>query len=248
MSSPSGGPGLNETLRRALLRARLSEEDVATRLEVDPKTVRRWLEGRVPYMRHRWMLAGVLGLDEADLWPQLRVGQSRPDEVRAIYPHRDAVPRDVWQRLFGSAKREIGILDCSALFLAEDPGVLGVLAGLARGGVKVRICVRDPGAPDVAGSAAGQGADDMLAADVADALAQFGPLLEGGGAEIRLHRDVLYNSIYRADDGLLVSQHAYGIPAGQAPVIHLRRTEDGDMVAAYLESFEGIWRGARPLE
>src|SRR6266851_1879819 len=147
---------LNETLRRALLRARLSEEDVAARLEVDPKTVRRWLEGRVPYLRHRWMLAGVLGLDEADLWPQLRVGRSRPDEVRAIYPHRDAVPRDVWRRLFGSAEREIGILDCSELFLAEDPGVLAALVSGARGGVRVRICVRDPAASYVGESAARQ--------------------------------------------------------------------------------------------
>jgi len=235
---------LNETLRRALLRARLSEEDVAARLEVDPKTVRRWLEGRVPYMRHRWMLAGVLGVDEADLWPQLRVGQSRPDEVRAIYAHRDAVPRDLWRRLFSSGEREIGILARSALFLAEDPGVLGVLTGRARGGVKVRICVRDPDARD----GAGQGADDTSTADVGDALARYGPLREMGGAEIRLHRDVPYNSIYRADDELLVGQHVYGIPDGRAPVLHLRRTEDGDMVAAYLDSFESVWRDARPME
>ena len=99
---------MNENLRLALLRARLSEEDVAARLEVDPKTVRRWLEGRVPYLRHRWALAGVLGVDEADMWPQLRAARSRPDEVKAIYPHRDGVPREVWQRLFGSAKSEIG--------------------------------------------------------------------------------------------------------------------------------------------
>ena len=39
----------------------------------------------------------------------------------------------------------------------------------------------------------------------------FGQLRESGGAEIRLHRAVLYNSIYQADDQLLVSQHAYGI-------------------------------------
>jgi len=204
------------------------------------------LEGRMPYMRHRWALAGVLGLDEADLWPQLRGTRSRPDEVGAIYAHRDTVPRDVWRRLFGSAEREIGILDCSGLFLADDPGVLGILGGRARGGVKVRICVRDPGAPDVAG--VGQGADDTLAADVGDALARFGPLREGGGAEIRLHRDVLYNSIYRADDEFLIGQHVYGILAGQAPVLHLRRTEEGDIVTAYLESFERIWAGARPLE
>ena len=63
---------MNETLCRALLQARLTEEDVATRLQVDPKTVRRWLEGRVPYLRHRWALAALLGLDETDLWPHLR--------------------------------------------------------------------------------------------------------------------------------------------------------------------------------
>ena len=63
---------MNETLCRALLRARLTEDDLAAELQVDPKTVRRWLEGRVPYPRHRWALAALLGADEADLWPQLR--------------------------------------------------------------------------------------------------------------------------------------------------------------------------------
>jgi hypothetical protein len=60
---------LNEPLRRALLHARLREVDVATRLGVDPKTVRRWLAGRVPYARNRAELADLVGSDEADLWP-----------------------------------------------------------------------------------------------------------------------------------------------------------------------------------
>src|ERR1039457_6642813 len=151
MSSASGGPGLNETLRRALLRERLSEEDVAARLEVDPKTVRRWLEGRVPYLRHRWALAGMLRVDEADLWPQLRTAGSRPEEIQRIYAHRDEVPRDVWLRLLASAKNEIDVLDWSGLFLAEDASILAALANRARDGVNVRICLRDPDAPDVAG-------------------------------------------------------------------------------------------------
>jgi transcriptional regulator with XRE-family HTH domain len=92
---------LSESLRRALLRARLSEDDVAARLAVDPKTVRRWMEGRVPFLRYRWALAGMLGLDETDLWPEVSAARSRPEEVRAIYPHRDAVPVDVWLVLFG---------------------------------------------------------------------------------------------------------------------------------------------------
>ena len=125
---------MNESLRRALLRARLSEEDVAARLEVDPKTVRRWLEGRVPYPRHRWLLATALGLDEADLWPQLSASRSRPQEVQAIYPHREDIPRETWLRLFGHAQERIDILASSALFLAADPEVMAILADRAARG------------------------------------------------------------------------------------------------------------------
>src|SRR5450755_722648 len=106
---------MNESLRRALLRARLSEEDVAARLQVDPKTVRRWLEGRVPYPRHRRLLATALGLDEADLWPQLVSNRSRPQEILAIYPHCEDVPREAWLRLLSSAQERIDILVASRL-------------------------------------------------------------------------------------------------------------------------------------
>ena len=135
---------MNETLCRALLQARLTEEDVATHLQVDPKTVRRWLEGRVPYLRHRWALAALLGLDEADLWPHLRRTRSRPEEVQAIYPHLDAVPEALWLRLFRSAEREIGILADSAQPVAGNPRVLAALAEKAAAGVRVRVCLPDP--------------------------------------------------------------------------------------------------------
>jgi transcriptional regulator with XRE-family HTH domain len=235
---------LNETLRRALLRARLSEEDVAARLAVDPKTVRRWMEGRVPYLRHRWALAGMLGLDETDLWPDVSATRSRPEEVFAIYPHWDAVPFDVWRALFTSAEREIDILADSGLFLAEVPGIVAVLADRVRAGVRMRICIRDPDASGVATDCAAP----ALASRVRDALAQYRPLREWGEVEIRLHRAVLNNSIYRADEQLLVGQHAYGVPAGRAPLLHLCQAGSGDMVITYLESLERLWARAQPLQ
>ena len=241
---------MNETLRRALLRARLSEDDVAARLQVDPKTVRRWLEGRVPYPRYRWVLTGLLDADEADLWPEVRAAiaaRSRPAEIRAVYPSRRAVAREAWLSLFGSAERGIGVLACSGLFLARQPGVLDVLAERARNGLRVRICLRDPDGPVTAEDSAGEGASDVAAAGIREALGLFGHLRDCGGAEIRLHRAVLYNSIYQADDQLLVSQHAYGIPDQRAPVLYLRSADDGDLVATYLDAFERIWTGALPL-
>jgi transcriptional regulator with XRE-family HTH domain len=235
---------LNETLRHALFRARLSEEDIAARLGVDPKTVRRWIDGRIPYPRHRWALADMLRADERDLWPELAPAPavtSRPSEVVAVYPHRWSVPREVWHRLFRSARREIGILAYSGLFLAEDTGMTGVLSAKARAGVAIRIALGDPDSPRVAERGAQEGIDDAMAAKIRNALALYRPLREAAHAEIRLHRTVLYNSIYRADDEILVNQHAYGIPAANAPVFHLRRTPASEMFDSYLASFERVW-------
>jgi transcriptional regulator with XRE-family HTH domain len=230
-----------------MLRARLSEEDVAARLQVDPKTVRRWLEGRVPYLRHRWVLASLLDADEADLWPEVRAAiaaRSRPAEIKAVYPNLQAMPHQAWQSLFRSARYEIGILGRSGLFLAEEPGILDVLAGRARTGAYVRICLQSPDAAGVTDT--WEGAGDAGAAEIREALALFGVLRES--AEIRLHRAVLYNSIYRADDQLLVTQHAYGIPAEREPVFYVRSVAAGDMATTYFDAFERIWAGALPVE
>jgi len=235
---------MNETLRRAMFRARFSEEDVASQLAVDPKTVRRWIEGRVPYPRHRWALAAMLQSNEHDLWPDLTPSidsASIPSEIVAVYPHRWAVPREVWYRLFSEARREISILAYSGLFLAEDSGLLDAITARAKIGISVRIALGDPDCPRVAERGRQEGIDDAMAAKIRNALALYGPLRHAGIAEIRLHRTVLYNSIYHADDDVLVNQHTYGIPAAYSPVLHVRRGTESDMFAGYLASFEEIW-------
>ena len=241
---------MNEPLRRALLQARLREDDVAAYLGVDPKTVRRWLDGRVPYANNRAKLADLVGGDEADLWPDAGgplTARTRPEELHAVYPHRWAVPRDVWTRFFASAEREIGILAYSALFLAEDAGMLRILGDQGSAGVAVRIALGDTDSPHVAERGEDEGIGDAMPAKIRNALALFCPLAESGSAEIRLHRTVLYNSIYLADDQLLVNQHTYGVPAAHSPVFSLRKTDGNDMLSGYLDSFECVWSTARPL-
>ena len=75
----------------------------------------------------------------------------------------------------------------------------------------------------------------------------YRPLCAVENIEFRLHRTVLYNSIYRGDDQLLVNQHAYGIPAAQAPVFCLSNTSSSEMAALYLDSFERVWADASSL-
>lgn len=241
---------MNEPLRRALLRARLREDDVAAHLGVDPKTVRRWLHGRVPYATNRAALANLVGADEADLWPDVGgplTARPRPKELGRIYPRRSSVPREVWTRFFASAEHDIGILAYSALFLAEDAGVLRILGSKGRVGVTVRIALGDPDSPSIAERGKEEDMVDATRA-IHNALALYGALRETENVEIRLHQTVLYNSIYRVDDKLLVNQHAYGVPAAHSPIFSLRKAEGDDMFSGYLNSFERIWSFAAPLE
>jgi hypothetical protein len=241
---------LNEMLRSALFGAHLSEDQVAARLDVDPKTVRRWIEGRTPYPRHRWALAELLHANERDLWPDLGRSQALarlPGEVAAVYPHRWGVPRETWRCLFQRATLAIGIVAYSSLFLAEDSGLTSLLAERAEAGVIVRIALGDPDCLRVTERGVQEGISDAMAAKIRNALTLYRPLIDSGHATVRLHRTVLYNSIYRADDEMLVNQHSYGIPAAEASVIHLRRAPDSEMFEGYLASFERIWSLALPF-
>lgn len=240
---------MNDTLRRALAGARLRETDVAAALAVDPKTVQRWIAGRVPHARHRWAVADLLQLDEQELWPDPDAPSTQVShEIRASYPYRSAVPREEWRRLFANAEREIDILVYAALFLAEDGGMVRLLAEKARAGLTVRILIANPESPRMIEHGAEEGIGAAVAARVRNAVALFRPLLETAGVEARQHDTVLYNSIFRADDEMLVNLQVHGIAAAYAPVLHLHRVEPGGMFATYVDCFERVWAEGAPMK
>ena len=210
----------------------------------------RWLNGRMPYPHNRAAIAELVGADEGELWPDaggLLAARTRPDELGTVYPHRWAVPREICARRFGSAEREIAILAYSALFLAEDASTLRILADKGHTGVIVRIALGDPDGPNVA-ECGEESIGDAMPAKIRNTLALYRPLCAVENVAIRLHRTVLYNSIYHTDDQLLVNQHTYGVPAAQAPVFRLGSTSSGEMAALYLDSFERVWASSAPLQ
>ena len=235
-------------LERGLTPAALGEA-----LGVDHKTVERWIAGRLPYRKYRYDVASRLGVEEAYLWPDAlsreQVAAASDSEIVAVYPHRSDVPRDIWGRLFDSAQREIGVLVYSGLFLAEDSGIQKILAARARAsaGVRVRILLGDPASPQVADRGADEGVDDAMAAKIRNALMLYRSLNGTDGVEFRFHSTILYNSIYRGDDQLLVNTHIYGLTAARAPVWHLRKIAGGEITAIYLDSFERVWDTAVPI-
>ena len=242
----------NDRLRTALLERGMSPADLAEALKVDPKSVERWISGRTPYRRHRYAVAAHLEVDEAYLWPDAlsrgQVADASESEIVNVYPHRWAVPSEIWHNFFDAAGSEIGVLVYSGLFLSEDAGVRKVFREKADNGIRVRILLGDPSSGSVAQRGVDEGVDDAMAAKIRNALVMYQPLRDLDGIEFRLHDTVLYNSIYRADDQVLANTHIYGFAAAQAPVLHLRRVAGGSMVSTSLDSFERVWDGATPLE
>jgi hypothetical protein len=242
----------NDRLRTSLLERGVTPADLAAELNVDPKSVERWISGRTPYRRHRYAVAARLGVDEAYLWPEAltrdQVADASESEIVNIYPHRWAVPSELWRNVFETAETEIGVLVYSGLFISEDAGIGKLFREKADAGVSVRILLGDPNSESVAQRGADEGVDDAMAAKIRNALVLYKPLRNVDGIEFRLHSTVLYNSIYQADDQVLVNTHIYNVTAAQAPVLHLRKVAGGGMVSTYLESFERVWDGATPME
>jgi transcriptional regulator with XRE-family HTH domain len=242
----------NERLRTAMLERGFTPSGLAEALNVDPKSVERWISGRTPYRRHRYAVAAQLGLDEVYLWPDAlsadQVASASESEIINIYPHRWTVPSDLWRNMFDNAEDEIGVLVYSGLFLSEDAGIQQIFRQKAAAGVRVRILLGDPDSEAVAQRGADEGVDEAQAGKIRNALVMYRRLREVDGIEFRLHRTVLYNSIYRADDQVLVNTHIYSFTASQAPVLHLRRVAGGGMVSTYLDSFERVWDDATPLK
>ncbi|MFF4413863.1 XRE family transcriptional regulator [Streptosporangium sp. NPDC001559] len=242
----------NERLRTALLERGTTIVELAEAVEVDAKTVERWItQGRIPYRKHRFAVAKLLGVEEAYLWPDALTPQQAAavsgSELVTVYPHRWAVPKDTWERLFSTAQEEIGVLVYSGIFIAQDTGIMRTFAKKAEAGVRVRVLLGNPDALEVAPRGADEGLGDGMAAQTRMALTLYRPLQQVEGIEIRLHHTILYNSIYRGDDQLLVNTHVYGKFATDAPVMHLRKVAGGDMVSTYTDSFEAVWAGATPI-
>ncbi|MBR7830256.1 XRE family transcriptional regulator [Actinospica sp. MGRD01-02] len=238
---------MNEALRNALAAKGIDRLDVAAKLQVDPKTVERWLAGRLPHPSTRTALARLLDMDEQELWPAADNPHARRfgPEIRAVYPHRWAVPRDIWHQHFASAEHEIDILVYSGLFLFEDAGVLQLLASKADAGVRIRILLGDPESAVVAQRGEDEGIGDSMAARICNAQALLKPLVTCDTTELRFHRTTLYNSLFRADNRLLANAHIHGVNASAAPILHLCHSAHATLFSTYIASFERAWQDSK---
>jgi hypothetical protein len=173
-------------------------------------------------------------------------GADVPPGIVRIYPNRGAVPGEVWRALLAGARAHIDILDVAGLFLLDGHAdLVSLLRAGAERGATIRYTLGDPDSPAVALRGAEEGSGENLAAHIRRALTRLDGIRDTPGAELRQHRTTVYNSIYRFDGDMLVNTHAYGVPAAQSPVLHLREAPGG-LFAHYAASFDRVWATAAP--
>lgn len=242
----------NEQLRSALLARGLTVRELADRLAVDPKTVERWItQGKRPYRRHQYAAASALRVDAALLWPDdertvASAAELSKSEIVAMYPHRHMVPKGLWQEIYGRAERRLDVLVYAGGFLAEDPIFQALLVDKSRT-ARIRILMGDPGCPAVTQRGVDEG-HLIMGPKIRNALVNYRQLMTSHPEiSFRLHEATLYNSIYRADDEMLVNTHVYGIGAYLAPVLHLRRIPGASLFDTYEKSIDHTWASARPV-
>ncbi len=243
----------NERLRAALARNRMTVSGFADDLRVDPKTVERWIaKERTPHRKTVLAAAGLLKEDPAYLWPDFGnrlVTDETHGEIVTVYTERSAVPNSLWISLLQSARVSVDILVYAGLHLPEaNPTWVKEIQRKCDESVSVRIAFGDPQSAEVRARGEEEGVGAGLTGRINYAIAWYRPILGLHNLSVAFHSTVLYNSILRFDDQMLVNPHIHGMPAFRAPVIHLRRIPGGPLFDTYVECFERIWANSRPLD
>src|SRR5215469_13582150 len=138
----------NDRLRDSLLKRAMTPADLSEKINVDPKTVERWIsQARVPYGKHRHALAALLQESEQYLWPdaisEAAAGAVSGSEVVKVYPHRNLVPADLWDRLLDGATTYVDVLVYVGMFMTEKSELPSLLRAKAEGGARVRLLFGD---------------------------------------------------------------------------------------------------------
>ena len=239
----------NERLRAALQKQRLSTSAVAARMEVDPKTVGRWLAGRVPHPRHRYSLAELLEADEEYLWPTAARDSSSASGAAAelidAFPYRADVDPAHWWSMITGARQQIDLLGFTLYFLPQQhPRLIEVLTEKAESGCHIRLVLADPDSQYVLLRDQEEQDPITLVARIETSLRALRPLVEAGAADLRFQDAPLYSSVFRFDDQMFVTPHLFATPGNRAPLLHLRRLGPNGLFSRFAAHFEAIWATA----
>ncbi|RGD61025.1 XRE family transcriptional regulator [Kitasatospora xanthocidica] len=243
----------NDRLKATMASGGWTYAELAAQAGVDAKSVERWANlNRTPRLRAARLAADALGEDLFALWPSLRQPRTTravSPELVALYEQRADVPVSMFVNLLDRATRQVDVLVYAAVFLHEAyPRLNELLRERSAQGCTIRIAIGNPDSDAVGQRGGEEKFGHGIESRCRIARMHYRPLVGIPGIEIRMHGTTLYNSLYRADDQLLVNSHLWGMNAFSAPVWHLRRAPGGSLFDNYVSSFEAVWSTAEPVE
>ncbi len=243
----------NERLQRVMEAANVDVDAIVEATHVDPRTVERWLKGRVPHPRHRRALASLLNEHENFLWPndmsEAKKVPAKTGEIVADYAQRADVPASLWWRMFSRSRRKIDLLGYAMVFLPElFPDLATLLREKSMAACKIRIALADPNCKNVEERDKEEQLGGILPDRVRTTLYHFRDILNCPGIEVHYHTTLLYNSIFRFDNEMFVTPHLYGLHGSKAPLVHLRRLGPQGIFAKFAAHFDAVWATTVPVE
>jgi transcriptional regulator with XRE-family HTH domain len=241
----------NQRLRNALAARGLTTAALAERVQVDGKSVERWItQERMPHPATRARVAQVLGHEETYFWPRLlgseQTRNATNSELVQVWPTRADVPGDVWRSLFDQAASDVDILVYSGGFLIEAHNLVDIIQTKAAAGANFRLLLGDPRCEAVRLRSQDEGLPSLIQR-CQSTQEYLRPVADLPGVSIRTHQTTLYASQYRFDGSMLVNPHTYGSYAAQAPMLHLQRVPGGRLFDFYGRAFERVWATGEPL-
>lgn len=241
----------NERLRQAIYQAGLDVNGLADQVEVDEKTVYRWLSGRIPHPRLRAKVASAVGREGHELWPELAVEHAYEGDVRGevagSWAHADDAGVSDWQALLEDAVEQIELLGYSLIDIVATPGVVDTLAAKASSGCQVRVMISAPDSIWVRATAQQlhQHEEDYigrseLAREIETARGYLEPLTRDRSIALRQFYSEPGYRILRFDSNMLISPRLHGKHSNQGPVLQLRRHRDGGLFDQFADHLQAI--------
>jgi transcriptional regulator with XRE-family HTH domain len=239
----------NDRLADAIRQRGWDAQRFAAEVEVDPKTVERWIAtGRTPHLRTRERVAATLGVPMAVLWPEAAAPMGGIGELVGLYGTRTEVAPATIRSLVAGARRHIDVLAYSGLWMWDSvPNFAQMIAAKVGEGVGVRICLGDPDSDAVRRRGDEEGIGESLAARCRMALSYAKPIVDADPKAVRCSGATLYATILRFDDELLVNMHLWGNAACASPVLCFRKDEATGIADNVIGSFERVWDQAQPV-
>jgi transcriptional regulator with XRE-family HTH domain len=208
----------NEQLRTAITGAGLSLDEFADIVQVDVKTVRRWLAGRTPYPRHRARVAGALDTTEHALWPNAVPAPATPAALEPTTHEPGDVVAGYAYTSDPAAPKPAELLSAAV----ERIGIVALLRARAADGCRICIIIEEPDA-------------------------RIEPLLDVDAIEVRASPAGEDHTLYRADDEILLALRNISFADQSPPLIHLRQATYGGLFDRLVHDFEDRWDKATPL-